>query len=342
MQSKRVLVVDDEVNVATVLAASLESLGDEFEVDTAYSGDEALRKVQQTHYTLVLTDYKMPGMTGIDLAQAIRKVSPDTQVVLMTAYGTSDLRKMMEQMNYDYIDKPFSMAQIREIVERAVNRTREGADPYRAGEREVVQDVYEHLAALQENTSARCVLLLSAGGYPVEVAGQTEGLDISVIGALVAANFMAAAELAKQFGSGSIFKSSYHEGTDYNIYAYDLTGDLLLAVIFDSRSRPGVVWFYTKQVAADLMPLVENPDEGATEEFADALASAVDEGWEALAGGEEEDVAGAAVSERPVPPRVEGEGSDQLMSFEEAVAQGLLPPDFFGELEGGDEHEGPQ
>lgn len=260
MNPKRVLIVDDEPNVAIVLSESLKKLGNDYVFETAYSGEEALTKIQQVFYTLLITDYNMPGMTGLDLAQAVRRFSPATQVVLMTGYGNDSLRHAVGEMKFDgYIDKPFTVHQIRQIVKQAVDRAStatEGADPFRSGKHALDQSVEEHLKLLRTHIGARCVLLISSGGYSVNVVGQTASLDIVSVGALVAANFMAAAELAKLLGGRSVFKSSYHEGDDYNIYAYKVTDELLLVVIFGSESKPGMVWFYTKQTAATLIPLV--------------------------------------------------------------------------------------
>lgn len=260
MNPKHVLIVDDEPNVALVLSDSLKKLGNNYVFETAYNGEEALRKIQQTFYTLLITDYSMPGMTGLDLAQAVRQISPATQVVLMTGYGNDSLREVVGGMKFDgYIDKPFTVHQIRDIVKQAVDRAsavREEADPFRSGKQVLDQSIEEHLKLLRSHTGARCVLLISSGGYSVNVVGETASLDIVSVGALVAANFMAAAELAKLLGGRSVFKSSYHEGDDYNIYAYKVTDELLLVVIFGSESKPGMVWFYTKQTAATLIPLV--------------------------------------------------------------------------------------
>jgi CheY-like chemotaxis protein len=251
-QPKRILIVDDEPNVTLVLSRSLRKLGDNYHVETAQSGHEALTMLEAESYALVITDYKMPKMSGLDLAIAVREVAPQTQVVLMTAHGTGALRNMAGDMELDgYIDKPFTMDQIREIVEAAVSST-EGEDPYRLGNRQVEDAVYDQLQALQNDTGARCVMLLSAGGYPIEVVGMVQSLDTSTIGTLVAANFMAAVELSRLLGNASIFKSSYHEGPDYNIYSYDVNGDVLLAVIFGAETKTGAVWFFTKQTASTL------------------------------------------------------------------------------------------
>lgn len=119
-ESKRVLIVDDETAVALTLAASLEKLGNGYVVETANNGEEAMTKILQISYALLITDYKMPGMSGLELARTVRCISPNTQVVLMSAYGTDELCEEVECLGIGYLDKPFTVAQIREIVERAV------------------------------------------------------------------------------------------------------------------------------------------------------------------------------------------------------------------------------
>ncbi|MGC9357079.1 MAG: response regulator [Anaerolineae bacterium] len=326
---RRVLVVDDEPNVTLVLAKSLAKLGEDYHVDTANSAEEALSRIRDTTYTLVITDYRMPDMDGLSLSAAIREINPETQVVLMTAYGTEGLRGDVGKMELDgYLDKPFSMAQIREIVERAVGQTTE-QDPYRTGEQTVNDEVYKHLEALQRNTGARCALLISKAGYPIDAVGATESLDLATIGALVAANFAAAVELSHRLGNASIFKSSYHEGPDYNIYAYDVNDEILLAVIFGAETKTGAVWFYTKQTAAAMEPLLDvpAPEIDFSEDFNTDLNRGLQQlfGTEATEGGDNGDGHDDNGGKSTV------EESPSLMNLDEAVKAGLLPPDFLEE-----------
>ncbi len=252
-QPRRILIVDDEPHVATALADSLEALGEQYLIEVATSGEKAIAKLQQSSYDLVITDYLMPDINGLDLIQTIHRDFPDTKIILMTAYGTTDLRHTTQEMDIaGYLDKPVAMPQIRELVRQVVERARDGADPYRSGQRTVDQAASKYLRELQINTGARCVLLLSSSGYIVEVAGQTSALDVTSLGALIAANFAAAAEVAHLLGNVSVFKTSYYEGPDYNFYAYDVNGDLLLAVIFGTENKPGMIWLYTKRAAAAL------------------------------------------------------------------------------------------
>ena len=256
---KQILIVDDEPNVALILAESLKTRGHHYRVETAESGEAALEKVRQDTYDLMITDYSMPGMDGLELARAARKIDPELQIVLMTAFSTDGLRDASGKMQLDgFVEKPFSMEKIREIVEQAVAHTRNAASQ-RSGEHDLDHSVREELQALQCDTGARCVALLDSSGFPIETAGQTWGVDITNMGVLVAANFMAAGELAKLLGKSSVFKSSYFEGqeeADDNIYAYAVDEEFLLVVVFGIESKPGSVWFYTKRAATALIPMM--------------------------------------------------------------------------------------
>lgn len=349
MELKRILIVDDEPNVTLIMSRSLEKLDKKYEVETAQSGREALTKIESQPYALVITDYKMPEMNGLDLTMAIRRIAPETQVILMTAHGTGALQNTAQGLDLDgYIDKPFELSEIRRIVETAVSST-EVAGPYRSGERSVEDEVTRHLIALQDDTGARCVMLLSSGGYPIEIAGMTEGLDTSTVGALVAANFAAAVELSKMLGNASIFKSSYHEGPDYNIYAYDVNGELLLAVIFGSEAKTGAVWHFTKQTALQLADLDLNQAPEPLPNDQDLLGS-LDEAFvlafDEPAGMDDSETEGTPANleaygaKRDVSHRRAQENwgggvnsPTDLMGLREAVAAGWVPSDLLDGME---------
>src|SRR5262245_11838397 len=101
-----VLVVDDE-------ASNLESLEKIFQreglrVLLAGDGQTALEHVRRERIGVVLTDLSMPGMSGTDLLRGIKAISPSTEVVLMTAYGTVEVAvAAMKEGAYDFVTKPF-------------------------------------------------------------------------------------------------------------------------------------------------------------------------------------------------------------------------------------------
>jgi len=114
-----ILIVDDEKNYLLVLSAVLEDEG--FEVLTALSGQEALEIHNTSDLDLIVTDMKMPGMSGIDLLEKIKTIDPDLPVIMMTAHGTVDKAvEAMQKGAYSYILKPFDNDRLIIYVKKAV------------------------------------------------------------------------------------------------------------------------------------------------------------------------------------------------------------------------------
>lgn len=121
MQPIHMLVVDDEPQVARAVANCLKTMGPRFVVETAYNFAQAFSMAQRTSYALLITDHKMPGLNGLDLARAVGRVSPDTKVILMTAYSTKALRGTAQLLDLaGCLEKPFTLAQIQALVLRAL------------------------------------------------------------------------------------------------------------------------------------------------------------------------------------------------------------------------------
>jgi len=85
MDKKKILVIDDEKNLCILLKSNLENTG-EYAVTTAYSGEEGLKKAKETDFDLVITDFKMPGLNGRDVLNALKDMRPNSPVVLCSVY----------------------------------------------------------------------------------------------------------------------------------------------------------------------------------------------------------------------------------------------------------------
>ena len=113
-----ILVVDDDSSVRETLRQVLKDRG--YQVTLAKNGEEALERLREQEYCLVLTDLRMPGMQGIELMRKIRRAYPDVGVIIMTAYGTIDTA--IEAMSHgaaDYLIKPFAPEELFRVTERA-------------------------------------------------------------------------------------------------------------------------------------------------------------------------------------------------------------------------------
>ena len=116
-----VLIVDDEPGIVDSLHKIFER--ESLRVLTAGSGGEALEIIRREPVSVLITDLIMPGMSGIDLLKASRSLSPETETVLMTAYGTvENAVEAMKQGAYDFVTKPLKRAQIVRVVGKALEK----------------------------------------------------------------------------------------------------------------------------------------------------------------------------------------------------------------------------
>ena len=121
MALQNVLVVDDEPLIRKFLVETMTRMG--FEVQSAADGAEALKKVKVETFDLIFTDIKMPQLNGMDLLRAVREHTPESVVVMMTAYATVESAvEAMKVGAFDYIIKPFSPDQIEMVTKRAAER----------------------------------------------------------------------------------------------------------------------------------------------------------------------------------------------------------------------------
>src|SRR5262245_22135685 len=133
LSTKTLLIVDDEgSNVESLQRifarwAPAETFGlsasRELTVLTASDGKEALELLRKQRIDVVLTDLMMPGISGMDLLKATQKLAPETEVILMTAYGTIETAvEAMKDGAYDFITKPLKRAHVLRVVGKALER----------------------------------------------------------------------------------------------------------------------------------------------------------------------------------------------------------------------------
>lgn len=104
-----VLIVDDEKNVRLLLQRCLVRLDPGLKVQTAESSAQALEFLKDESFDLVVTDFQMPCMNGLELSEAIRRGYPNIKVILMTAYPSAKIVKRTDDLALDgYLVKPFS------------------------------------------------------------------------------------------------------------------------------------------------------------------------------------------------------------------------------------------
>ncbi len=140
----RILVVDDETNIRTALAKILEKAG--YAVEAADSGDAALGLLPDTAFDLVVTDLKMVGASGMEVLQAVKRLHPDTEVILLTAYGTIESAvDAMKTGAYDYVTKPLDPERLTHLVTKALEYKTLRQEVRQLREQVAVKAAFEHI-----------------------------------------------------------------------------------------------------------------------------------------------------------------------------------------------------
>ncbi len=118
-----VLVIDDKDSMREMLSASLTSEG--YDVDVAGSGDAGIARSKEKHFDVILTDLKMPDISGMEVLTQVKEHDPDTAVIVMTAYGTIETAvEAMKRGAFDFLQKPFDVDHLQMLVQRALENQR--------------------------------------------------------------------------------------------------------------------------------------------------------------------------------------------------------------------------
>jgi len=125
MAEYRVLLVDDEEEFVSALSERLMLRG--IEVDSALNGEEALARLVEKEFEVVILDVMMPGLGGLEVLRQIKTTHPDTQVILLTGHGAT--REGIEGMRlgaFDYLIKPVDIEEMLEKMKEAAKIARTG------------------------------------------------------------------------------------------------------------------------------------------------------------------------------------------------------------------------
>ena len=125
MDFKRVLIVDDEEDLTWSISKHLSKDKNKYELIAVNSAIEALKILEKLPVELVISDIRMPEMSGLDLLLEIRQTYPSTKVIIMTAYGSHEIQQQANERGcFKYIEKPFEIQDLRQMILNIVEEKR--------------------------------------------------------------------------------------------------------------------------------------------------------------------------------------------------------------------------
>lgn len=121
MAGNKIVIVDDQMEATRMIQKNLETLGQDFEISSALSGEEALLELGGVKTDLLIADFRLPGMTGMELMEKFKSRNPDGKVILISGVTDQQIRKRVAQAGADaFFFKPIDMPEFLDAVERAL------------------------------------------------------------------------------------------------------------------------------------------------------------------------------------------------------------------------------
>jgi two-component system response regulator PilR (NtrC family) len=163
---EKILIVDDERSMRDVLGIMLKRAG--YAVTEAADGEEAIAQINKEIFDLVITDLKMPKVGGLEVLKAVKEVSPETVVLLITAFASTESAvEAMKRGAYDYLTKPFQIDEVQLIIRNALERRRlstenillkremanQSSFAQIVGQSEAMQKIFEMVKKVADNKS---------------------------------------------------------------------------------------------------------------------------------------------------------------------------------------------
>jgi CheY-like chemotaxis protein len=180
MSPHRVLIVEDQREVSRLLRSALETLEYELEVVEIPSGEEAILDSSRNKVDLLVSDYRLPGMSGIELMRKVQKNHPQAKIILVTGQTDPRIRKEVAEAGADaFFIKPIPMADFLDAVERHLDlvETLLPPEPIAADDTEIRRGLPDLLAGLRQELAATAVLILSDTGRILARAGDLPDSD---------------------------------------------------------------------------------------------------------------------------------------------------------------------
>lgn len=123
MLMEKILLIDDDEGLTHFLTRFFKRKG--YEVTSFLTGEDAIRTLAEDNFDLILLDYKMPGLNGLEILKKIKEAQIKTPIIIMTAYGNTDTAiEAMKRGAYDYLSKPFERKELSRIVSEALELNR--------------------------------------------------------------------------------------------------------------------------------------------------------------------------------------------------------------------------
>ena len=347
MANPRILLVDDHKDVSRMLRSSIELSGWECTVIDVSSAEDAMQEVGRGPVDLVVSDIRLPGMSGIELVRNVRTIHPEARAILITGHSTAPIRKQVEELGVvALLKKPIGTSLFLEAV-ASVLRTQGEAVNRRDLTKGAEKSLLARLNRLCADVKAAGVLLIDDYGRMLAQAGWSGDLDIEILVPSLSTPSSAGLKVSNLLGGMLPGNLHYYEGSHYNLFQFSVGAFYQLVVILTKEQTPqswDPIILSSRRAADDLLDLlatvgVVQVDEQERTHFEERKKANIGAWRVIMEDGEEiteNELSDAAKKIEPeeaekfwdqaadkTPKGKDAEGD--ILTYDEALDQGLIP-----------------
>jgi DNA-binding response OmpR family regulator len=278
--AKRILLVEDHLSTLDLLRSMLEYSSSGRQILGVPSAEEGLLAIRQAPFDLLISDVRLPGMSGFDLVRKVRSIQPELPVIMITGYASPESEEEARRLGVEqYFAKPMDMAALLAAIEIVLAKPEKrssalGSEPLVTVAEEVKHrdtaqpsspqreqgQIERRLATLQSDTGARQVILADLAAKVIVAVGESSGLDLLDLTAQLARSMNGSLGVAEKLGGAEPFAIQYHAGQRHDVYSVNVGSRSFIALLFADqtrRGRIGTVWVFAQRAVKDLKTLLE-------------------------------------------------------------------------------------
>ena len=262
MAAPRILIVDDQRDITRMLRAALETLGRGYVIIDVPSAEEAQLEFRRGPVDLLITDLKLPGISGLELIQRLHKASSESHMLVISGYADETNRAEFKRLGATFIAKPLDLEVFLLSVQQILSSRAAEPAPAEAPDPSAPsagQALSARMGRLRRDLGALAVLLVDLDHQVTEQSGEAPSLDMAGLLPALMTAFSASLKVSVALGGRVPANFHFFDGSDYDIYAANVGLTYALLIVFDSQrgvAQTGPVLRYARQCADDLLNIL--------------------------------------------------------------------------------------
>ena len=256
MAPPRILIVDDQRDITRMLRIAVEALGRGYVVVDVPSAEEALLEVRRAPVDVLVTDLRLPGITGLELIKRLRNLASQAAMIVISAHADEVTQSECRRLGAIFFPKPLSLDAFLNTVQQSVadkaKAAAQGAPDTPGGE----PGIADRLSQLRRDLGALAVFLIDLDGRITVRAGDVNRLDMDTLLTPLMSAFSASLKVSRTLGAQVPSNVHFFDGDSHDIYVANVGQQFALAIIFSGERgalQMGPVMRYGRQCADDLL-----------------------------------------------------------------------------------------